>query len=293
VVRVARTIPIRALRAVRVAASGVGGGVVAAAAAAHKAQTSPKTRQQTLREIKAPRQPANARKQARPILATINKQKGVAALPRRVARIDKVGTENRVNAAVVPMIAKANKANKANKADKVGPRGRTGEIKERVTIKMHGAKRAAMVVVLPRQSATPVQALALADVSTQAAAFKFEQVHLEIPKFKFDAKFKLSDALKALKMRLAFTPAADFRGISASREFAISEVIHKTYIDVDENGTEAAAATGITVKSMSLPLKTPTPPKEFIADHPFLFFIRDLKSGVNYFVGWLNQPSPA
>ena len=82
--------------------------------------------------------------------------------------------------------------------------------------------------------------------------------------------------------------AADFSGINGERDLFLSAVIHKAFVDVNEEGTEAAAATGavVNVTSIQLPVETPV----FRADHPFVFAIRDNKSGCLLFLGRLTDP---
>ena len=112
------------------------------------------------------------------------------------------------------------------------------------------------------------------------------KVHLEIPKFKIESEIPLVKILKSLGMTKMFQQGvADFKGISDIPLY-VSEAIQKAFIEVDETGTEAAAATAIigTKKSNSKP-------KLFVADHPFLFFIRDLKTKLLLFQGRVTLPS--
>jgi serpin B len=93
--------------------------------------------------------------------------------------------------------------------------------------------------------------------------------------------------LQALGMRDAFEArAADFSGIDGSRDLLISGVFHKAFVDVYEEGTEAAAATGVVVGVTSMP----PPPEIFRADHPFLFLIREKATGSILFMGRLTEP---
>jgi serpin B len=89
-------------------------------------------------------------------------------------------------------------------------------------------------------------------------------------------------------MPTAFTDKADFSGIDPKRGLAISEVVHKAFVDVSEQGTEAAAATGIPMRATAM--LRPEPAVVFRADHPFLFLIRDTPSGVILFIGRLMDP---
>ncbi len=120
---------------------------------------------------------------------------------------------------------------------------------------------------------------------------KVRPVIVELPKFRLEAAVELSAMLKAMGMRQAFEPnQADFSGISGSRELAISAVIHKAFVDVTEQGTEAAAATAVAVGALAA-RPVPEAPVRFRADHPFLFLIRDTRSGTILFVGRLIEPS--
>uniref|UniRef100_A0A0N5BK42 SERPIN domain-containing protein n=1 Tax=Strongyloides papillosus TaxID=174720 RepID=A0A0N5BK42_STREA len=97
-------------------------------------------------------------------------------------------------------------------------------------------------------------------------------VEIHIPKFKTESSFTLNECLKKLGLGIAFSEHADFSGITDSGRLFISQVVQKVFIDVNEKGTEAAAATGIVMELMCLPM-TPEKPIIFKADHPFFFFI--------------------
>jgi serpin B len=84
----------------------------------------------------------------------------------------------------------------------------------------------------------------------------------------------------------AFSGKADFSGMTGNRDLFISAVVHKAYIDVNEEGTEAAAATGVTMKLTGIG----TPPPVFRADHPFIFLIRDNQTGSILFLGRVANP---
>ena len=90
-------------------------------------------------------------------------------------------------------------------------------------------------------------------------------------------------------MNRAFSRQADFTGISSVENLFISAVVHKAYVDVNEEGTEAAAATGV-VMSRAMAVRRPDPVPVFRADHPFLFLIRDVKAGSVLFMGRLIDP---
>jgi serpin B len=85
--------------------------------------------------------------------------------------------------------------------------------------------------------------------------------------------------------------AADFSAITGDKSLSISAAIHKAYIDVDEDGTEAAAATAVILRSLAMRQGPPPPPIVFRADHPFIFLIRDNSSGAILFLGRLTDPT--
>jgi serine protease inhibitor len=116
------------------------------------------------------------------------------------------------------------------------------------------------------------------------------KVIVTIPRFKSTQEFELSTALRALGMPQAFGAGADFSGMTGQRDFAISAVIHKAFVDVNEEGTEAAAATAVTMRALAMRAPGPPPPV-FRADHPFIFFIRDNGSRSILFMGRMTDPT--
>ena len=114
-------------------------------------------------------------------------------------------------------------------------------------------------------------------------------VEVALPKFRAESGFSLRDALARMGMREAFEPSADFSGIDGRRDLFVSDVIHKAFVDVSEEGTEAAAATGVTVKPLAM---RASPRTVFRADRPFAFLIRDTGSGLVLFEGRLLKPEP-
>ncbi len=116
---------------------------------------------------------------------------------------------------------------------------------------------------------------------------KPEELNIKIPKFKFSYTSDLVKQLSDLGMKSAFTTDADFSGISKSQNLYISDVIHQAYIDVNETGTEAAAATSIGFTTTAF---NPVPIKNFIADHPFIFAIMDNKTRTVLFLGKILNP---
>jgi serpin B len=116
------------------------------------------------------------------------------------------------------------------------------------------------------------------------------QVSLALPRFRVTSGFALRPLLAALGMPLAFSPDADFSGITTAQRLRIDEVAHKAYIDVNEEGTEAAAATAVIIKASARFMNT-EPPVEMIVDRPFLFAITDTESGLPLFLGRVTDPT--
>ncbi|MGD0358364.1 MAG: serpin family protein [Terracidiphilus sp.] len=116
-------------------------------------------------------------------------------------------------------------------------------------------------------------------------------VILTMPRFKTTQQFELQGSLGAMGMPQAFGASADFSGMTGSRDLWISAVIHKAFIDVNEEGTEAAAATAITMVTTARYEPDRPPPIVFSADHPFVFLIRDNRSGGILFMGRVTDPT--
>ena len=112
------------------------------------------------------------------------------------------------------------------------------------------------------------------------------EVIVTIPKFKTTSEFELAPTLSGMGMSDAFSPSADFSGINGARDLFISNVIHKAFVDVNEEGTEAAAATGIVMLKRGA-----RQPLEFKANHPFMFLIRENQTGSILFIGRIVDPT--
>lgn len=112
------------------------------------------------------------------------------------------------------------------------------------------------------------------------------QVVVSLPKFTLNMPVMLKPILGPMGMRSAFSTEADFSGMDGKRDLYIGSVLHKAFIHVDEKGTEAAAATGVVARALAIPGKRFT----FRADHPFVFVLRDVKTGVVLFMGRVMDP---
>jgi len=114
------------------------------------------------------------------------------------------------------------------------------------------------------------------------------KVHVTIPKFKIETSYSLKKPLMALGMKEVFTPEADLSRIDGKKDLYVSEVLHKAYIEVNEEGSEAAAVTAIVIVETSSVVVKPEF-ETFRADHPFVFFIRDNRNGMILFSGHINK----
>lgn len=154
-------------------------------------------------------------------------------------------------------------------------------------------RRVSMTVVLPNKPdglAAVEKELTGEKLTAALKGLRFEkQVHVHLPKFKVAKSFTLNAPLKALGMKAAFD-GADFGGMhTGGEQLNITTVVHKAFVDVNEEGTEAAAATGIAIGATSA--APPPKPKYFRADRPFLFLIRDQKTSSVLFLGRLSEPA--
>lgn len=105
-----------------------------------------------------------------------------------------------------------------------------------------------------------------------------------LPKVEMRTDYELSSQLRDLGLRLSFTNAADFSGITEAERLAISAVVHKTFLAIDEEGTEAAAVTAIDMVTTAAPRPEPDP-IQFRADHPFFIVLRHKPTNTNLFMG--------
>ncbi len=145
-----------------------------------------------------------------------------------------------------------------------------------------------MVILLPQtdQFQAFEGALDAQRVSTILASLERRSIALTMPGFEFESEFSLRETLAAMGMPVAFSMGADFSGMTGNHELFIAEVVHKAFVSVDESGTEAAAATAVMMQLTGMPQK----PIEVTVDHPFIFLIRDVKTGSILFIGRVVNP---
>jgi serpin B len=149
--------------------------------------------------------------------------------------------------------------------------------------------RLAMAVVLPDGPlAALAPAIAAGGVGGLLAGTARFQVTLALPRFRVESGLDLVPVLSRLGVRQAFTDRADFGGITVAARLAINAIAHKAYVDVDERGTEAAAATAVTFRPTAA-FRAPEP-VTMTVDRPFLFAILDTASGLPLFLGEVSHP---
>jgi serpin B len=152
------------------------------------------------------------------------------------------------------------------------------------------SRQLSMIVLLPKKGdglAELEKDLTSARLDEWLKAMKVHQVNVALPKFKFSAEFSLKDVLAAMGMPLAFSKRADFSGMTTREQLYIDKVLHKAFVDVNEKGTEAAAATAVSFRPTSAPNYARA---NFRADHPFVFLIRENRTGSILFLGRVANP---
>lgn len=154
---------------------------------------------------------------------------------------------------------------------------------------LYEGREMSMLVILPQREKFSQFESGLNDKRYDEilSGMKLKRLSLSMPRFKYDSSFGLKPVLAKLGMPIAFTDEADFSGMTGNRELYISDVVHKAFVSVDEKGTEAAAASAVIMGLTSIPVE---PPLEVKINSPFIFCIRDIKTGTVLFVGRVVKP---
>lgn len=154
----------------------------------------------------------------------------------------------------------------------------------------YDGNKLSMMVLLPKNDdlTTLENGLTLENINSWRNQLEQQRVDVYMPKFTFKTNYLLRDILAGMGMPTAFTSAADFSGMDGTKNLSIQYVIHQAFVDVNEEGTEAAAATGV---SMGLTAIAPGQTAVFRADHPFIFTIQDSTSGNILFIGRVSNPN--
>jgi serpin B len=151
-----------------------------------------------------------------------------------------------------------------------------------------------MMILLPREGvelSDVISSLNREDYISWIDEMYETKADIYLPKFKFETSYTLNDYLEGLGMEKAFTSEADFSGIDGTKNLFISSVLHKAFVEVNEEGTEAAAATAVI---MNLKAVSPDEPPEritFDCNHPFIFTIHHKETGTILFMGTVDDPS--
>ena len=154
----------------------------------------------------------------------------------------------------------------------------------------YGSEKFSMSIFLPKQGKTVndiIGQLNSENFNQWNSEFTEKEVIVTIPKFKFGYKELLNDPLINMGLGIAFSGSADFTGINPGGDLLISRVIHQSFIDVNEKGTEAAA---VTVVEIELTSAGPDDPVHFTASHPFVFALREKTSNAILFIGKVGNP---
>ena len=147
-----------------------------------------------------------------------------------------------------------------------------------------------MIILLPKEQSLDAleRSLTIEQLHELKSMLSKEEVEVYLPKFKFETKYFMKEDLSALGMPTAFTYDADFSKMAGTTDLFIQDVIHQAFIEVNEEGTEAAAATAVVGVTASEPiLINPI----FRADHPFIFIIQQKETGAILFIGRVVDPS--
>jgi serpin B len=149
-----------------------------------------------------------------------------------------------------------------------------------------------MILILPKTGKSIQDAekyLSVKELSGLKSEMQNIRVNVYIPKFKLETKYFMKEDLSNMGMPAAFSGFADFSGMTGNKDLTIGQVIHQAFVEVNEEGTEAAAATAITMQATAM--QSPVSIKTFRADHPFLFLIQQNSTGNILFLGRLNNPA--
>lgn len=169
-----------------------------------------------------------------------------------------------------------------------------GENEELKIIELDYQSELSMIIILPKNNVQAIeQQFSLANLAKWKGIMKHETVSLSLPRFKLEGTYDMKDCLMTLGVKNAFySSSAEFNRISLLKGLFISKVVHRTFIEVAELGTEAAAVTGIYMPYTSDGSSKQELFKEFNANHPFLFIIQEKENGNILFMGKVTSPQP-
>jgi len=158
----------------------------------------------------------------------------------------------------------------------------------------YSGEEVSMLLLLPKENYSidslgeSISAQKLGEISN---SLREQEVKVYVPKFRFETKYFMGKQLAEMGMPTAFSGSADFTGMydasKSGENLYIGNVIHQAFVEVNDEGTEAAAATAVVVVETSMP----TPVPSFVADHPFIFIIRENSTGQILFMGRVADPT--
>jgi len=149
-------------------------------------------------------------------------------------------------------------------------------------------EKVSMIIILPKENNIPSveTMITTSNISSWIQDFNDVSIGVSLPRFTFKTEYSLKDVLIDMGLDVSFTQDADFSGMTGQKDLTIDKVIHKAFIEVNEEGTEAAAATSVHMVLTSVPQTM-----RFIADHPFVFLIYHKETGTILFIGEVIDPS--
>lgn len=156
----------------------------------------------------------------------------------------------------------------------------------------YSGEELSMLILLPKNEDlnSLENSLNIENLNDWKQNLKNQRVDIYIPKFKFETKYMMADDLIAMGMPTAFSGGADFSGMDGTQNLYIGSVIHQAFVEVNEEGTESAAATAVVMELSMAIEEGPTIPV-FRADHPFIFIIQDNLNGNILFIGRVTNPT--
>jgi serpin B len=157
----------------------------------------------------------------------------------------------------------------------------------------YDGEKLSMLILLPSKEGLGdfEESLDVKKLNDIKALLQKQEVNVLLPKFRFEARYEMNDPLSELGMPTAFTAKANFSGMDGEGKLFISQVVHQAFVEANEEGTEAAAATAVVMVATAMPNEPATP--TFNADHPFIFLIQDKETGNIIFLGRVSNPTYA
>ncbi len=145
----------------------------------------------------------------------------------------------------------------------------------------YSGQNISMLIILPKGDDLDIT---IEKLNKWRSKLEEREVVVSLPRFKLETKYFMNDDLIEMGMPTAFSDSADFSDMTGGRDLFIGSVIHQAFVEVNEEGTEAAAATGVVMPTSAMPTT-------FKADHPFVFIIQDRNTGNILFIGRVADPS--